>query len=99
MKETRGLLLLVTAGLFVAYVRHGAERAWESWEEFLISWLFNTIGVVLLIPFAEAAIWHFHRFFLGHDLKDETPETLIYYVIMTVLVGAIGLALIGSYTG
>jgi hypothetical protein len=45
--------------------------------------------------FAAAAIMGTHKFFIGDAWKDDT-EKLVFYVVMTVLVGAFAVAIVAN---
>jgi hypothetical protein len=68
-------------GLAVAYVRHGVQyhwRSWDSWGDFFGAWLVHTMGVALLIGVALAAIIYSHKFFLGYS-KESWPRADLLY--------------------
>jgi hypothetical protein len=93
--ETKSIALTVFTGLTVSWVWHGLETHWKSfasWEQFFISWF---IGVVILSVFVTAAVIFTHRFFLGSDFKD-SYERLTFYIVMTLLVSAISVAVIAN---
>lgn len=87
----RETALLVFTGLVVSWVRHGLEhhwKAWDSWGDFFGYWFFHTMGVILLMGIAFAAIIYTHKFFLGYERKEYDRE-LTFYVLMTLLVAAL----------
>jgi hypothetical protein len=97
-KETREFGLLLITGLVVAFVRHGVEehwKPWRSWEQLFVYWFIHTIGLVLLTGVVLAAIVVSHRFFLGHQRPDYADVT--FYILMTVLVGALGVVVLGHW--
>lgn len=94
--EKREIALVIFTGLVVAWVRHGLQyhwKAWDSWEDFFIAWFIHTMGVALLMGVSLAAIIYSHKFFLGYDRKDYGRE-LTFYIVMTILVTALGIAFI-----
>jgi hypothetical protein len=97
--EKREIALVVFTGLVVAYVRHGLQhhwKAWGSWGDFFAEWFVHTMGVALLIGVALAAIIYSHKFFLGYDRKEYGRE-LTFYIVMTILVAALGIALVSHW--
>ena len=89
-KETREGLLIIITGLAVAYVRHGLEHHWKSWDtwgDFFIAWFVYSFAVMLFTGIALAAIIYTHKFFLGYDKTD--MQGITFYIVMTVLVGAL----------
>jgi hypothetical protein len=97
--ETREGGLWVFTGLVVAYVRHGLQHHWRLWDsigDFLAAWLIHTFGVGILGAAAAAAIIYSHKFFLGYDKKEYGHE-LFFYIIMTILVAALGIALVAHW--
>jgi hypothetical protein len=96
--ETKSIALLVATGLVVSWVTHGLETDWKSfpsWWLFSASWLIHTLGVVVLAALAGATIVATHRFFLGSDHNGDHAG-LTFYIVMTVLVGAICVAIIAK---
>jgi hypothetical protein len=92
--EKREYALIIFTGLVVAWVRHGLQYHWKafaSWEDFFLSWFIHTMGVVLLMGVALAAIIYSHKYFLGYDSKDNGRE-MTFYIQMTILVAALGIA-------
>jgi prolipoprotein diacylglyceryltransferase len=63
--------------------------------EFFISWFIHAIGVSVFSVFAAAAIMGTRKFFVGDEFNDDT-ETLVFYVVMTVLVGAFAIAIVAN---
>jgi hypothetical protein len=51
------------------------------------------MGVALLIGVALAAIIYSHKFFLGYS-KESYGRELTFYIAMTILVAAIGIAMV-----
>ena len=96
--QTRNIALLLVTGLVVSWVTHGLETQWGSfsfWRLFFGSWLIHTVGVVVLVAVTGGAIVATHRFFLGSE-HNADHATLTFYVVTTVLVGAICVALIAK---
>ena len=94
--EGREGALIIFTGLVVAWVRHGLQhhwKSWGSWEDFFLAWFIHTMGVGLLAAVSAAAIILSHKFFLGYDKNDYGRE-LFFYVMMTILVGALGIAFV-----
>ena len=97
-RQARGVALLVITGLIVSWVRQGIQHHWHgfaSWESFFLSWLIHTIAVGVFSVFAAATIMGTHKFFLGDERKDDV-EQVVFYVVMTVLVGAFAVALVAN---
>ena len=97
--EKREIALVIFTGLVVAWVRHGLQyhwKAWGSWEDFFVEWFVHTMGVALLIGVALAAIIYSHKFFLGCDRKEYGRE-LTFYIVMTILVAALGIAAVANW--
>lgn len=96
--QARSIGLLVATGLIVSWVRHGLQHQWhgfESWESFFTWWFIHTIGVGVFSVFAAAAVIGTHRFFLDDDWKGD-HEHLVFYVVVTVLVGAFAIAVVAN---
>jgi len=96
--EKREIALVIFTGLVVAFVRHGVQYHWKSWdsyEDFFLSWFVHTLGVILLMGIALAAIIYSHKFFLGYDVK-ENARWLTFYILMTILVAALGIAFVAN---
>jgi len=94
--KTREYGLIIFTGLVVAWVRHGLHyhwKAWATWEGFFVDWFIHTMGVGLLALVAIAAIIFTHKFFLGYESKEYGRE-LFFYIVMTILIGALGIAVI-----
>jgi hypothetical protein len=99
-RQTRGIALVVITGLVVAWARYGLQHHWKSfasWEQFFWYWFIHTIGVGAFTIFAAAAIIATHDFFTGAKWKDD-QEVMAFYVVMTVLIGAIFIAVIANRT-
>jgi uncharacterized membrane protein YeaQ/YmgE (transglycosylase-associated protein family) len=97
-RQARGIGLVIVTGLIVSWVRQGLQHHWHafaSWESFLISWFIHAIGVSVFSVFAAAAIMGAHKFFVG-DRYENDIETLVFYVVMTVLVGAFAVAIVAN---
>jgi hypothetical protein len=97
--EKREIALVIFTGLVVAYVRNGLQHhwnGWDSWGDFFAEWFFHTIGVALLMAVALAAIIYSHKFFLGYS-KESYGRELTFYIVMTILVAAIGIAVVAHW--
>lgn len=97
-RRTKGFGLVVVTALVVTWVRQGVQHHWHgfsSWEGFFISWFIHTIAVSLFSVFAAATLVGTHKFFLGDDYKGDN-EDLVFYVVMTVLVGAFAIAVVAN---
>lgn len=97
-RQARGIGLLIVTGLIVSFVRQGIQHHWHgfaSWESFLISWFIHTIGVSVFSAFAAAAIMGTHKFFLGDKWEGDVGD-VVFYVVMTVLVGAFAIAVVAN---
>jgi hypothetical protein len=97
-REARGIGLVIVTGLIVSWVRQGMQHHWHgflSWESFFISWFIHTIGVSVFSAFAAAAIMGTHKFFVGAEFKDDV-QRVAFYVVMTVLVGALAIAVVAN---
>jgi hypothetical protein len=66
-----------------------------SWESFFLSWFIYTVAVSVFSVFAAATIMGTHKFFLGDEWKGDN-ERVLFYVVMTVLVGAFAVALVAN---
>jgi hypothetical protein len=100
-REARGIGLVVITGLIVSWVRQDIQHHWHgfaSWESFFISWFIHAIGVSVFSVCAAAAIMGTRKFFVGDENKEDT-ETLVFYVVMTVLVGAFAIAIVANAPG
>jgi hypothetical protein len=90
----------VATGLIVAWLRHGLQHHWRSfasWEQFFGYWFIHTIGVAVFTVFAAAAIIGTHKFFIGAKWKDsDGGDVVAFYVVMTVLIGAIFVAVVAN---
>jgi MFS superfamily sulfate permease-like transporter len=96
--EKREIALVIFTGLVVAFVRHGLQhhwKAWDSWEDFFIAWFIHTVAVALLVAGSMAAIIFSHKFFLGYNKEDYGRE-LTFYILMTILVAAVGILFVAS---
>jgi hypothetical protein len=95
-KETREYLLIIITGLAVANVRHSLEhhgKSFDTWGDFFVSWFVHTFAILLLGAIALAAILYSHKFFLGQSMPD--IQGIFFYIVMTVLVGALCIWVIG----
>jgi L-cystine uptake protein TcyP (sodium:dicarboxylate symporter family) len=95
--QTRSIALLVVTGLVVSWIAHGLDTHWKSfpsWRVFFGSWLIHTLGIVILVAVVGGAIV---RFFLGLEHNGDHAK-LTFYVVMTVLVSAICIAIIAKGT-
>lgn len=90
------MLLWFFTGLVVSWVRQGLlhhfQKGYPSWGDFFAYWFVCTLAVAITSGLAAAAIFMAHRFFLGEEYKDSLDK-LFFYAVMTVLFGAILLAL------
>jgi hypothetical protein len=96
--QTKNIALLVVTGLVVSWVTHGLDTHWKSfpsWWLFFGSWLIHTLGVAVLVAVVGGAIVGTHRFFLGSEHNGDHAK-LTFYVVMTVLVSAICIAMIAK---
>jgi hypothetical protein len=100
--EWRLIGLQVVTGLVVAFVRHDLAKqrvAWDSFEQFAVSWVVHTVAVMVLMGIALFPILRFHKFFLGYEhkgFKDEV-EALTFYILMTVLVASLCIFFVAQY--
>ena len=97
--QARRIALLVLTGLIVSWVRQGLEHHWKafaSWEMFFASWIIHTIGIAVFTAIAFAAITYLYDFFVGDERTDDS-ETVMFYIVMTVLVGALCIAFVANY--
>jgi prolipoprotein diacylglyceryltransferase len=93
--EARITALTIFAGLVVSWVRNGLQHHWRSfpsWGWFFTLWIVHIFGVVLFCGIALAAIIYTHKLFLGYNLKNRDGNELYFYIVMTVLVGALSVA-------
>ena len=97
--ERKRIILVVFTGLVVSWVSKGLrthfQKGYPSWEGFFVSWVYHTIAVAVVSGLAAAAIFFAHEFFLGEDYNIEYKGNLgklFFYAVMTILVGAILLA-------
>lgn len=97
--EKREIALVIFTGLVVAFVRHGLQhhwKAWDLWEDFFLAWFFHTMAVALLMAASMAAIIFSHKFFLGYNKEDYGRE-LTFYILMTILVAALGILVVAHW--
>jgi hypothetical protein len=97
--EAREVGLTIFTGLVVAYVRHGLQHHWTLWDsipDFFAAWLFHTLAVVLLMAASLAGIIYTHKFFLGYEKKDYGRE-ITFYILMTILVAALSIAMVAHW--
>lgn len=97
-RQAKAIGLVVFTGWVVTWVRQGVEHHWHgfsSWESFFLAWFIHTIGVSIFSVFAAASIVGTHKFFVGVERKEDM-ETLVFYVVMTVLVGALAIAVVAN---
>jgi len=97
-REARSIGLVVVTGLIVSFVRQEIQHhrhGFASWESFFISWFIHTIAVSVFSVFAAAAIMGAHKFFMG-DKYENDIERLVFYVVMTVLLGAFAIAIVAN---
>src|SRR3974390_2237111 len=99
-KHTRTIALFVFTGLVISLVRYGLEHHWKlfpSWELLLTSWLIHTLVLVVFTVIAATAIIRTHNFFLGSNWTEDKDE-LTFYIVMTVLIGALSIAVLANYS-
>jgi hypothetical protein len=96
--EWRLIGLQVVTGLVVAFVRHALQthRMWDSFGQFLVSWVIHTVAVIVLMAIALVPILWFHKFFLGYEYEGtkKKSEELSFYLLMTVLVASVCIFLV-----
>jgi hypothetical protein len=75
------------------------EKSHWGWDDFFISWFIHTVAVAVLVGGAVGAIIAFHKRILGYEfeLKVNKSHELTYFVLMTIIVAAIGILLVASY--
>ena len=96
--QARSIGLVIVTGLIVSFVRQGIQHHWHgfaSWESFFSSWFIHAIAVFVFSMFGAAAIMWTHKFFRGDDWKGDM-EDLVFYVVMTTLVGAFAIAVVAN---
>jgi predicted secreted protein len=84
----------------VAYVRHGVNTQWKSWdsvEQIAIWWFIHTIALFLFMAITSAAILRSHEFFIGHKPEQNADENVPFYVLMTVLIAAVSIYLLSHW--
>jgi hypothetical protein len=92
--------LQIVTGLVVAFVRHELEThqvVWDTFEQFLVSWIIHTVGLTVLGGIAAFAILRFHKFFLGEEPKDNSFQQVWYYILMTALVASLWIFFAAHY--
>lgn len=97
--EAREVGLTVFTGLVVAYVRQGLQHHWKLWDsigDFVLAWVIHTMGVAVLMAAALAAIIYSHKFFLGYEKKEYGRE-LTFYILTTILMAALGIAVVAHW--
>ena len=70
-REWRLIGLQIVTGLALTFARHELEThqvVWDTFEQFLVSWIIHTVGLVVLVGIAPA-ILRFHKLFLGEEPK------------------------------
>jgi hypothetical protein len=91
-------LLVIFTGLVVSWVSKGLrthfQKGYPSWGDFFAFWFISTVGVLIASALAAGAIFMAHRFFLDEEYKGD-HDKLFFYIVMTILVVAILLA-VGS---
>jgi hypothetical protein len=86
------LCLVLITSLVVAYVRHGVNTHWKSWdsiEQIAISWFVHALALLLFILITSAIILRSHEFWLGHKPASNAEEDVSFNVLMTVLIAAV----------
>jgi len=99
-REWRLIGLQIVTGLVVAFVRHELEThqvVWDTFEQFLVSWILHTVGLVVFVGIAAFAILRFHKLFLGEESKDNRFAQVWYYILMTALVGSVCVFIAAHY--
>jgi len=99
-REWRLIGLQIVTGLVVAFVRHELEThqvVWDTFEQFLASWILHTVGLVVFVGIAAFAILRFHKLFLGEEPKDNRFAQVWYYILMTALVGSVCVFIAAHY--
>jgi len=99
-REWRLIGLQIVTGLVVAFVRHELEThqvVWDTFEQFLVSWILHTVGLVVFVGIAAFAILRFHKLFLGEEPKDNGFAQVWYYILMTALVGSVCVFIAAHY--
>lgn len=97
--EKRQGALVIFTGLVVSWVRQGLHHHWKgysSWGDFFAAWFIHTMAVGLLVAAAMAAIIWSHKFFLGYEKKGDNGRELMFYILITILMGALGIAFIAN---
>ena len=91
--------LMVFAGLVIAFVRHIIERSNSDWNGFFLSWLIHTIDVGLLVAFAVAVIFTFHKIILGYEFEREESKykEMIFAILMTTIIATVFALLVAIY--
>jgi hypothetical protein len=100
VKTKEGVLWVVT-GLAVAYVRHGIETQWASWEsagQFFGYWFIHSAALALFVSIAGATIGRFYEFFLGYKRESAQFDDVIYMILMTVLIGSVCVFIVAHWS-
>jgi hypothetical protein len=98
-EQARRIALIIVTGLVVSWVRQGLQHQWHSfssWESFFYAWFIHTIGVAIFSAVAGWLIMTTHKFFTGSEWKGDAEE-VAFCVVMTVLAGAVALALVAHW--
>jgi hypothetical protein len=98
-QKARTIALVIITGLAVSWVRQELQHHWHwffSWESFVGSWFIHTIGVSIFSAVAGWLIASTHEFFTGSEWKGDVEE-LAFCVVMTVLAGAVAIALVANW--
>jgi len=101
-KKVKRNLLLFFTGLFVAYVRLAVQYGqylWDSFSDFLISWILHYFLVLLVLMFSYACIKLTEKIFLGYKESEEglSVDDATVYLSMTLIVLAL-LIFISAHT-
>jgi hypothetical protein len=97
--EARNIALVFITGWVVTWVRQGLQHHWHSfssWESFFVAWFIHTIGVSIFSAIAGLLMATTHKFFTGSEWKGNIEE-LAFCVVMTVLAGAVAIALVANW--
>jgi hypothetical protein len=92
--EPRVIILPATAGLAVAFVRNILQYhrfSWDSWLEFLGTWLAHYVAVILIVGITYAFIKGKGTLLLGRSetLRKITTEEAITFGSILVIVTAV----------
>lgn len=99
--EGRSLVLMVVTGLVVAYVRDFLQYhryMWNSFSQFLVSWLIHFVALLLFLMFSYPAIVKLASFFIDkpEDSIRDMNEHFVYVPII-VLLAAIAVFILANW--